>query len=774
MSLRGAVREGRQAGQIDAELTLTPRDSGLRGEFKATVDSFPLAALTPALRRVQTGLGIAGFLSTKLEGNWDADAEGRPAATVRGQMSGRGLEVVGLGTDRARLERLEAAGDASLEEGRLIVRKAQLDCDAGKATLSGVFAACPDPLAYLDQPGQNASADVDLAWLAAAVHGLIAVHDDTHLTSGRLKLQVASTPAGAGAAWEGNLRVTDLAGSRGKEAIAWQAPMNLDFRLVKSPKTLPVIEQWRMRFRLPPGRSAREREELTATVAIDLDRLAALLAPILDLGALKPGAIGSARLTLRRTASDVFQVGGLVTVPHMQFAGPGGQLVQIASAAEISGRVRPGSQLAGSRGLPPSPARTAAARAGLNVSEQALEVTTSGRWDRDKGRLEFKATRLNGDTLELNFPGLLVGLTPSGEWEASGGCTVQANVARLYRWLETGNAVGADTLSGLLSGHVDATWGSGGLVLTADGTVNDFTYGNPRLPPGVSRAVHLVARGRLEPATDQIRIDEVRMETALLAATAAGALTHASTSRDLTLSGQVQYDLQQAEPHLRPFLGEGAQVRGQAARPFRLQGSLGGSGSAQVALQMGQPIAGPVAAFSGSASLGWTSARALGCELGAGDLQASLTGGWLRLAAVECTANQGRLRLEPAVRLEPGPAELYLNKGSAVEHFHLTPAACTAPWDTPCRGWRTCWKPKGRCRWCWTPLASLLGHRRPRRWRGASSSTPVASARARWSANWAPCSRRRPALPWPANRSFLSGCPRGAFITATWSWCSPR
>jgi translocation and assembly module TamB len=206
--------------------------------------------------------------------------------------------------------------------------------------------------------------------------------------------------------------------------------------------------------------------------------------------------------------------------------------------------------------------------------------------------------------------------------------------------------------------------------------VNNLVAGNSRDAAWREPRLRLTARGRLETASDLFKIEEVRLETSVLTATAAGQLAHLSESRDLALSGKLQYDLQQLEPHLRPFLGQGVQVRGQAVRPFRLQGPLAGGPGAGVAVQVGKPD--PLAGLTGEASLGWTRAQAYGCDVGPGNLKADLGGGWLRVQPIEATVNQGRLHLDPSVRLDPGPAEMFLGKGTSVDHFRLTPAACAS------------------------------------------------------------------------------------------------
>jgi hypothetical protein len=83
-------------------------------------------------------------------------------------------------------------------------------------------------------------------------------------------------------------------------------------------------------------------------------------------------------------------------------------------------------------------------------------------------------------------------------------------------------------------------------------------------------------------------------------------------------------------------------------------------------------------ALHGDAGLSWQALQALGCQVGASELRGQLAGGCFRVAPIEATLNQGRLRLEPSLRLDPLPLEATLAKGRVLEHAHLTPAACAS------------------------------------------------------------------------------------------------
>ena len=148
---------------------------------------------------------------------------------------------------------------------------------------------------------------------------------------------------------------------------------------------------------------------------------------------------------------------------------------------------------------------------------------------------------------------------------------------------------------------------------------------------------------------------------------------------ELSLEGKLGYDLEKLEPQLRPYLGAGVKLTGRDVRPFHLAGALVGQAfqpDRQADRQAGKPDL--LTRLHGDAGLNWQSLQALGCQVGAADLRGQLNGGLLHIAPIEATLNQGRLRLEPSLRLDPLPQEVTLAKGRVLEHAHLTPAACAS------------------------------------------------------------------------------------------------
>ncbi|MHB1422083.1 MAG: translocation/assembly module TamB domain-containing protein [Gemmataceae bacterium] len=308
---------------------------------------------------------------------------------------------------------------------------------------------------------------------------------------------------------------------------------------------------------------------------------------------------------------------------------------------------------------------------GVSVEEPTLDFTTSGRWLPDRETLELQHTRLSCPTVTVQAPSVTLGSDPVGAWQITAGATVQGDLARLLRIpCLRGGLVG-----GAVAGRIDLRPDEGRQIVQCDVNVQDLVFGSPSAPVWRESRVNLVGHGVYDVVKDSVRIVHLHLDSPALSCDAAGQLNALSSDMELSLEGKLGYDLEKLEPHLRPYLGQGVKLSGRDARPFHIAGPLVGQ-AFQPDGSAGKPD--PPARWHGDAALSWQTLQALGCQIGPAELRSQLSGGWLRLAPVETTLNLGRLRLEPSLRLDPLPLEVMLAKGRAIEHAHLTPAACAS------------------------------------------------------------------------------------------------
>jgi hypothetical protein len=387
-------------------------------------------------------------------------------------------------------------------------------------------------------------------------------------------------------------------------------------------------------------------DEVTATATFDLGRLAGELARFVDLGATRLAGQGQTTVTVRRGGQGRFTLKGESQLRQLELAWPKGGLWQEDS---------------------------------LTLQLQAAgNLGVAGRYRVDSASLHVQGVR-DDLTVQLLEP-IDLPQAPLGKVQ----CRLRGDLAqwqqRLQPWV---NALDGWQMAGSLSGQVELQPGRGRLGVTLDLTLGDLTVGPPASPSWREPRLRLLARVQYDRAAELLQVERLHVESQILVCDAEGQLARLGSSQDLSLTGRLAYDLEKLEPYLRPYLGNEVKVTGHDERPFRLAGSLAAAEpNNRPVTVIGQPVTadkqGPLASLTGEAAVGWKSLQAHGCQAGPADLRAQLAAGWLRVQPVECALHEGRLRLEPSLRLEPGPTELYLAKGTVIDRARITPAMCAS------------------------------------------------------------------------------------------------
>ncbi|HEY7310036.1 MAG TPA: DUF748 domain-containing protein [Gemmataceae bacterium] len=320
---------------------------------------------------------------------------------------------------------------------------------------------------------------------------------------------------------------------------------------------------------------------------------------------------------------------------------------------------------------------------GLNVDEPSLDFTTSGRWQRERETLELQHTRLSCPTVTLQAPSATLSTDRTGAWQITAGTTVQGDIARLRRCLLTTPPNTSETLAGALAGRIDLRPDEGRQVVQLDLTVQNLAFGPPAAPVWREPRVHLTGQGVYDLMKDSFQVVQLHLESPTLNGDASGQIAALSSDMELSLEGKIGYDLEKLEPQLRPYFGSSVKLAGRDSRPFHIAVALAAPEAKPLEVAIGPSAPTPaqpalLGRLHGDAGLNWQSLGAMGCQIGAAELRGRLADGWFRAAPIEATLNEGRLRLEPSVRLDPGPLEVTLAKGRAIERARLTPAACAS------------------------------------------------------------------------------------------------
>jgi len=744
LTASGIVPQKARPGEFAVKLE---KDEDYRLEFRAT--GLELAHLNSLLERFSPGTRLAGRLdttkATTVDCRWGGQSSGADGSLVRLaahlNVNDFVLACPQLGGDRIRLAALAAEGQLAFAQGKILLERAHVESDVGRVSLAGSLElAGADPGQVLDSLLKQTfeiQANVDLPRAAAMLPGTLHVNRQTQITAGQLKLDWANRGGPQGMVCRGHLEMSNLAAVHRGQPLVWQQPIvvSLDARQTAAG---PVVDRLHCRSSFLTLEAAGSRQNLTAFVQFDLDRLARQLDGFVDLGGLQVAGSGSANLDCVCDQQNRFRADADLRIRDFRLAWPGRQPWQEDN---------------------------------LVAALSATGTTDFGAGGRiDSAKLDVKA---GTEHLMVHLTEPVTEWKPSGPWplavDAQGNLERCAARAKAWNLLEGWDAAGRFRLTAKIVGSgTDVELREAGLSLEG-----------LRLVGGGLNVVEPTARlalaGRYDHAARRLVLGQAKLESGTLAIEAGNVIAAMPGDGPIELSGNVAYGGNLARlqswitsPGARPTwqahgqlqgkgqLTQAAEVisgrldatvtnlllqsatgkqfqepearlivRGSYERPSRqlkldeilvatsavgVRGSgnvdrLGRDTTLDLAGQLGydwqrlmpllrpyvgdglvvagggnRPLAlgGPLdpASAEATAAVDWSGANVYGFRVGPGELKMRLARGLLQCDPLDLHLSEGRLRARPRVRLAPAPAELTVEPGPIVQNVRINPEMC--------------------------------------------------------------------------------------------------
>jgi hypothetical protein len=338
------------------------------------------------------------------------------------------------------------------------------------------------------------------------------------------------------------------------------------------------------------------------------------------------------------------------------------------------------------------------------ISEPVVKITTSGHWERKTNSFVSDDTTLASQSIALRAGNVVV--KSEGGLQVAGHVGYRGDVGRLFALFSDPRQPADHACSGTATGQAQLRVVNGVTSGDLSADIRDFEYLTRDVPRGP--AVMNVAQGNgwsttwrepqlkvgaefsYEPQSDLVSFTRLEATGDTVGVAAAGKVTDLSRQCHAELDGQVAYDLQKLQGLLRPMLGDRFQVAGRDTRPFRFRGPLFAStnqrptdGLTPVSLDSNLESSDltVIAALNemiAQASLGWSSASLQGFSVGAGELNAEMSDGTLRIAPLDLPVSDGRVHLAPQISLDRSPMIMTLPPGLVVERVQITPEMCTS------------------------------------------------------------------------------------------------
>ncbi len=175
------------------------------------VESLPLAATQPFLRRVLAEAEIDGQVSANLSASWGDGAE-RADRALKGEvlLSNLNLAAASLGADRFQLQKLRVPCQITQSGTKLQLQQLEIDSDIGQLNAQGQADIADLQRANLMQAVSRdafqLTGQLDLAQLARMLPGTLRVREGTEITSGQVNVSISGQPADGNGNWQARWR----------------------------------------------------------------------------------------------------------------------------------------------------------------------------------------------------------------------------------------------------------------------------------------------------------------------------------------------------------------------------------------------------------------------------------------------------------------------------------------------------------------------------------------------------------------------------------------
>ncbi len=315
----------------------------------------------------------------------------------------------------------------------------------------------------------------------------------------------------------------------------------------------------------------------------------------------------------------------------------------------------------------------------LDMTEQKIELTASGSWQKKSGQVSVPSLTLASSALTARGENWTV-TTTEGKFAPSGQTSFQADLARIAAWFPA-KSPNSPQIAGTAVGSLKFASPGAATRLQFDTDINQLTirdqtgvvFNEPRIQLAAagdwdrSLGVLRIERGELASSAVSLGMGGTLTTTAVATTPQPGLVAAATTATNPTakptagtsasLSGACNYDLDRVTMLMRPFIGPQVQFSGRHSAQWNYQGGFN------------------PAEARGEIALPWQSAMLFGFPIGAGTLRAHLGDGWVTCDPCELSVSGGKVVLAPRVSLGP-KYELLLPSGKCMERIQITPEMC--------------------------------------------------------------------------------------------------
>ncbi|QGJ71821.1 Hypothetical protein PBC10988_35320 [Planctomycetales bacterium 10988] len=293
------------------------------------------------------------------------------------------------------------------------------------------------------------------------------------------------------------------------------------------------------------------------------------------------------------------------------------------------------------------------------IAEQELHLKGNLSFASDFSQIKGEKVLLEGRHFQANLEQLLVDHSSAGNPSIELTGKASGNLATWQQWVGAANIPAENQVAG--NTELSFHWKDDTETMFGNlhATIDNFRYGTTNPPLWQEKQLQTQVTLVKEDSSPQWVIQTSQLQGDDWKVDATGDVNPQEQEIPFHLKGKLSYDHQQLGKRWQPY------VENQVAM----------FGKREDAFQITIPFATvhQIETWQGECHNGWQRAEILGFPCGAANWKLTLSDGWIRSTPIECSVSEGQLRLEPRVRLAPGPMELHHSQGKVLTNVRVTP-----------------------------------------------------------------------------------------------------
>ena len=306
------ISDTSNAGQLTATYS---QQHGMAQSINFELHSIktPTDAIQPVFDRFIPGLEVSAVINGDITANITLQS-GSPIVSTKGSILTGPVRVFApqwFGPDQLRTSSLKLTGGVDLNDGKLSLKKIDLQSELVTAQLNGSLnvekldtSDTVKLLRHLAEQDSQAKVQIDLTKLAATLPHTIHLRKDTTLEQGTVDLTWSSHEVpGVGRTWNGQLATTDIVGWHDQQRIEWRKPFSISFGASPQSSGLP-LHQLKCTADFCQLEGTSQGQQVTLGAKLNLHKLAQQLGQIVDISHLKLAGDLDANLIGQRNVNN--------------------------------------------------------------------------------------------------------------------------------------------------------------------------------------------------------------------------------------------------------------------------------------------------------------------------------------------------------------------------------------------------------------------------------------------------------------------------------------